>query len=66
MSVQVGDCKDCGNPKLLVYDVIDYTGAVTRHLAMNEESAVQAHLVHLGLSSSAKTPNVQGAPLKFY
>ena len=34
---------------MLVYDVTDHTGEKTRHLAVNKESAVQAHLVHLDL-----------------
>lgn len=32
-----------------VYTVEDYTGVESIHLAVNEKSAIQAHLMHYGL-----------------
>jgi hypothetical protein len=45
---------------MLIYDVEDCTGAKTRHLAVGKESAIQAHLVHLGLSYLKEPPKVSG------
>lgn len=50
---------------MLVYDIKDYTGAKTRHLAINKGSAIQAHLVHFGLSYLVEVPSVsKGQPLE--
>lgn len=50
--------------KMLVYEVEDYMGTKSRHLAINKESAIQAHLVHYGLSYLKKPPVVSnGKPL---
>lgn len=41
-----------------VFTVVDYTGSVTKHLAVSKESAIQAHLVHFGLSYLKEEPVV--------
>jgi hypothetical protein len=43
---------------MLVYDVEDSTGAKSRHLAINKKSAIQAHLVHYGLSYLKEPPTI--------
>lgn len=49
---------------MLVYTVEDHTGAITIHLALNKESAIQAHLMHFGLRYLEVYPNVsEGVPL---
>ena len=49
---------------MLVYDVIDHTGAKSRHLCVNKISAIQAHLIHYGLSYLQEPPKVSdGIPL---
>lgn len=42
----------------LVYDVEDHTGEETRHLAVNKDAAVQAHMIHFGLLRLEKEPKV--------
>lgn len=42
----------------LVYDVTDHTGEKTRHLAVNKEAAIQAHMIHFGLFSLQEEPEV--------
>jgi len=46
--------------KMKVFTVIDHTGETTKHLAVNKLSAIQAHLVHFGLSYLEKEPKVDG------
>lgn len=41
-------------PSLLIYEVRDYTGAVSVHPASSPENAIQCHLIHYGL--------IQGLP----
>lgn len=41
-----------------IFTVTDHTGATTKHLAINKISAIQAHLVHFGLSYLEKEPIV--------
>lgn len=49
---------------MLVYDVKDYTGAESRHLAIDKEAAIQAHLIHYGLLYLKEPPEVSnGIPL---
>jgi hypothetical protein len=51
----------------MVYKVTDHTGAESSHEAVNEEGAVQAHLVHYGLLYLCKEPKVEissGVPCK--
>ena len=43
---------------MLVYRVKDHTGDETYHLAVNKDSAIQAHLVHFGLSYLSHVPEV--------
>lgn len=50
--------------KMLVYEVEDWLGTKSRHLAINKESAIQAHLVHYGLSYLKEPSDVSnGKPL---
>lgn len=41
-----------------VFTVTDHTGETTKHLAVNKESAIQAHLVHFGLFYLKEEPKV--------
>ena len=41
-----------------VFTVTDHTGETTKHLALNKEFAIQAHLIHFGLIWLEKEPIV--------
>lgn len=46
-----------------VFDVTDHSGATSRHLAVDKESAIQAHLIHYGLMYLQEDPNVSNGVL---
>lgn len=46
------------NGQMLIYCVKDHTGAETKHLAINKESAIQAHMIHFGLTGLKEKPKV--------
>jgi len=53
--------------EMLVYTVTDHTGEITKHLAVDKEGAIQAHLIHFGLLYLKEEPLVsEGVSLSEY